>query len=170
MNKKILFKSALKYLPLLLIISVIASFPFLGADCSKLVNGQVSQKSYFYHTWMLKRQTGNLIDVCPGEIVIFGQGNDVRLMCMPYIDTVFREYEINESERTVTFKPSMVAYNWAFKDSSGVLCLNLYGINVGRNLFYQELILNAGNDTSLTVGDEKSNCSEFINKSFKKPN
>jgi hypothetical protein len=141
MNKKTLFKSALKYFPLLMVFAIIASFAFIGAECSTLVNGNTSEKNRIYNKWILNRQTGRLLDICPFEIIIFYSGDSfVRTTCGPYLDTLIREYVIDDNEKTITFIPSQVAYRWAIKDSTPGLCLNLYGINVDRNLYYQKLL------------------------------
>jgi hypothetical protein len=165
MNKKILFKSALKYLPLFLIFAIIASFAFIGAECSTLVNGNTSLKSSFYATWILKRQTGRLLDICPGEITIY-KSSDVfaRLICPPYNDTLVREYYVNDNDRTITFKPSQVAYKWEFKDSAGGICMNLYGLNVDRNLYYQEIDTSSSYFKEIISNGTSLNSSEFLNK------
>jgi hypothetical protein len=164
MNKRLLLNFALKSFPLFIIIAVIASFPFLGTQCSEFINGETLTQTDFYATWALQRQTGQLIDICPGERVKYGSDNNASLTCPPYTDTLRRAYQIDLNQKILTYTATQVSYRYTLKDSAGGKCLNLYGINVNRNLFYQKLPANLNSDIGSIKNGASLNSSEFIKK------
>ncbi len=164
MNNKLLFKLARKSFPLLIIYAMIASFSFFGAQCSQIINGQNTSLTDFLFTWQLLRQSGTLIDICPGEKIRFGNDNFAGLSCPPYTDTLFREYYVDLTQNILTYKVTQVMYKFEFTDSAGFRNLNLYGMNVNRNLFYRQIPNKLKPDISSIRNGKSLNSSEILKK------
>ena len=164
MNKKLLLKFNLKSIPLLIVIAVIASFPFLGTQCSQFINGEGINPADFVGEWELKKQSGSLIDICPDERVKFGTDFHVGLTCPPFTDTLWREYTTDDVQKILTYKPTQIMYRYEFVDSASDRYLYLYGLNVNRNLFYLRISQKSKSDISFVKNKIFLNSSEVFKK------
>ena len=145
--------------PLVIIYLMISSFPFLGAQCNALVNGQIAGVDELAYTWTLVRQTGSNIDVCPGETVKFDKNYYAYLVC-PGKDTAVRKFSLNADNLTYYLNNAHQAeYRFEVVTENGDTKLNMYGINVNRNLFY----LRTGNvpaEQNIKESDNNTHSSE----------
>lgn len=136
MDTKTSTKISKKIFPLIIIYLMVASLPFIGAECSTLINGQSASIADLLYTWQLHRQTGSNIDICPNETVTFHNDNYVYLVC-PGTDTVTRKFSVSNNQLTYSLANQPLAtYRIEIVTESGATKLNMYGINVNRNLFY----------------------------------
>ena len=135
MKNNIFFRFSRKISPYILIAMMIVSFQFFGAQCNTFVNGDDISLKELLFTWSLQRQTGINIDVCQNEQITFHNDFSVVSICPPQ-DSAFRNFTIDKNSKIITYTQSGVSYNYEILNSNNITNLNLYGINVNRNLFY----------------------------------
>ena len=129
------------------------SFPLISSDCENLLNNEEPTPQSFVGNWRLVQQTGALQDICPQENVNFRSDGVAELTC-PEGQTLVRDYSVTGSE--LNYDQTSLKYEYEFEDNEQKL--NLYGVNVSRNLFYEKVTASNSNDKR--SGNVQNNSSE----------
>jgi len=160
MKKFKLFQISSKISPYILIGLILITFPLIGSECNTLINGNDVSLKELLNTWLLQRQSGIYIDVCPEEQVTFFNSFTATIIC-PNKDTVVKTFSLNNSDKTITYTQTGVIYKYEVITSNNVTYLNLYGVNVNRNLYYIKLIVSEGDYKSRIVKSSVDNPNEI---------
>jgi len=136
-----------------LLILTLISFPLISSDCENLLNNEEPTPQSFVGNWRLVQQTGALQDICPQENVNFRSDGVAELTC-PEGQTLVRDYSVSGSE--LNYDQTSLKYEYEFEDNEQKL--NLYGVNVSRNLFYEKVTASIIKDKR--SGNDLSNSSE----------
>ncbi|HEY5534959.1 MAG TPA: hypothetical protein VIL99_08510 [Ignavibacteria bacterium] len=160
MDTKNFSKISKKIFPQVIIYLMVASFPFIGAECSTLLNGQSTSITDLLYTWQLQRQTGSNIDICANETVTFHNDNSAYLVC-PGTDTVIRTFAVNNNQLTYSLvNQPLATYRIEVVTDSGATKLNMYGTNVDRNLFYVRTTKDLPAEPDVKATENATNSSE----------
>lgn len=114
-------------------IAVFFIFSLMGVSCDILTENISQDPTDLLGTWKLTKQTGALQDVCPDEILTIGSNNKATLQC-PGNEAITRTYNINNG--ILTYVETGVKFEYQIKKEGANTTLELYGVNVSRNLFY----------------------------------
>lgn len=149
------YKNRIRVLKLFLFLTVF-SFPLIASDCNNLLNNQAAAPETFLGNWRLVQQTGALQDICPQENVVFRSDGVAELTC-PEGQTILRDYSISGTE--LNYDQTSLQYEYEFEENDQKL--NLYGVNVSRNLFYEKIT--ADNSSKVKGSDiDMKNSSEAV--------
>lgn len=151
---EILSKKGFK-VPKLIIFLALMSLSLMGGDCAKILENTGTVPSEMVGNWKLVLQTGALQDICPEETINF-QATGVAILTCPNSTAVERNFTVQNS--IVTYAQSSVQYKVEFSNNNNTL--ELYGINVSRNLFYNKIITDNIPESS-EVQSESNNSSEM---------
>ncbi|HMQ69030.1 MAG TPA: hypothetical protein PKC58_08570 [Ignavibacteria bacterium] len=149
LNKRI---SAVRFI----LILILVSFPILSSDCNNLLNNEEPAPEKFVGNWTLIEQTGALQDICPQENVVFRADGVAELTC-PEGQPILRDYSVSGAE--LFYDQTSLQYEYEFDDNDQKL--NLYGVNVSRNLFYEKVTA-AKNNTGKRSEGVQNNSSEAV--------
>lgn len=147
-------ENRIRILKLILFLTLI-SFPLIASDCNNLLNNQAAAPETFVGNWRLVQQTGALQDICPQENVVFRSDGVAELTC-PEGETILRVYSISGTE--LNYDQTSLQYQYEFEENDQKL--NLYGVNVSRNLFYEKIT--ADNINKVNGSDIDLNSSEAV--------
>lgn len=147
-------QNRIRILKLILFLTLI-SFPLIASDCNNLLNNQAAAPETFVGNWRLVQQTGALQDICPQENVVFRSDGVAELTC-PEGETILRVYSISGTE--LNYDQTSLQYQYEFEENDQKL--NLYGVNVSRNLFYEKIT--ADNINKVNGSDIDLNSSEAV--------
>jgi len=114
----------------------IFSFAFMGTECEQLLNGGSTSSEDLLGRWQLVKQTGAQQDICDEETLEFQNSTTALLKC-PQQTQITRSY--TASNGILTYQTG-VSYNYLVRTESGITKLDLIGINVSRNLYYDKII------------------------------
>lgn len=134
---------------------ILISFPLISSDCENLLNNDPAPET-FVGNWRLVQQTGALQDICPQENVSFRSDGVAELTC-PEGQTILRDYSISGSN--LNYNQTSLNYEFEFEDNDQKL--NLYGVNVSRNLFYEKVTATKNNTAKRSDGVQ-NNSSEGV--------
>ncbi|MCB0726003.1 MAG: hypothetical protein KDD00_00960 [Ignavibacteriae bacterium] len=139
-----------------LLILALISFPLISSDCNNLLNNEEPAPEKFVGNWTLVEQTGALQDICPQEKVVFRADGVAELTC-PEGQPILRVYSVSGTE--LFYDQTSLQYEYEFDNNDQKL--NLYGVNVSRNLFYEKIATdNIGNDKRSVT--KQNNSSEAV--------
>lgn len=138
------------------LLMILISFPLIASDCQKALTNEQTIPDKFLGNWRLVQQTGALQDICPQEYVNFRSDGVAELTC-PDSQTILRAYSLTNTE--LKYDQTSLHYEYEFTDSDQKL--NLYGVNVSRNLFYEKVT--ADNTGAVKgSGNDQNNSSEAV--------
>ncbi len=131
-KKLLLNKNQLILFKIVLLLAVIASFPFFGSDCSNNLNNIIGGTTTgdIHGSWRLTNITGYLQDICANETVQYDSNGTATLTC-PNSNPITRTYTL--SNNILTYTETNVSYDVTTLTDS---VLVLTGRNIGRTLTY----------------------------------
>ncbi len=112
---------------------VFFTFSVMGVSCDVLTENISQNPTDLIGTWKLTKQTGALQDVCPDEILTLNSNNQATLQC-PGSVAITRTYSV--SNGILTYVETGIKFEYQIKKEGANTTLELYGVNVSRNLFY----------------------------------
>jgi len=133
MEKHKIFNKSGKTLFYTILISVIISLSFLGAECNKIINGGNGNLTDVVGNWILHSESGNLVDVCRDETIEFKTTGYADLTC-PGSTPVTRKFTIQNND--LVWLDNNLTYTYQVYNSGGNKVLDLTGQGVGRHLIY----------------------------------
>ena len=111
-------------------------FSFIVSGCISSRNSISTEPIDIVGNWELYNQSGTIQDVCENEIIIFSKDGKAVLQC-PDGKPITRLYTAKNG--ILTYTETGVKFKFDIKSDKKITILELYGQNVGRNLFYKKV-------------------------------
>jgi len=137
-------KSILQFLFYILTFSIVIT----GIGCSSSSKLGSADASDIIGFWELYDQSGVIQDVCSKETLGFTKDGKAILQC-PGSNPITRRYSIKNG--ILTYTETGIKFKFNIKSEKSITRLELFGQNVGRNLFYKKI----NKETSNTEGKKK---------------
>jgi hypothetical protein len=125
-------KSILRFLFYILTFSIILT----SIGCSSSSKLESADAADILGSWELYDQSGVIQDVCSKETLGFTKDGKAVLQC-PGSKPIIRLYSIKNG--ILTYTETGIKFKFNIKSENSVTRLELYGQNVGRNLFYKKI-------------------------------
>ena len=138
---------------------VFFAFSVMGVSCDVLTENISQDPTYLVGTWKLTKQSGALQDVCPDEQLVLTSSNQATLQC-PGSVAITRTY--NVANGILTYVETGIKFEYQIKKEGTTTTLELYGVNVSRNLFYTKqsdssLLPNASGNREANTNNSSEN-------------
>lgn len=129
-------------------LSILCMLTGISLSCNTVRKQDSTNPYNLIGVWELYKQTGTLQDVCQSENLQFTSDGKAILQC-PGATSITRTYTAKNGILTYTETGIMFKFKIYFDESS--TRLEMYGQNVGRNLFYKKI-----SDKQLKENKQKS--------------
>ena len=111
-------------------------YSFITTGCTSSRSSISTEPKDIVGNWELYNQSGTIQDVCENEIIIFTKDGKATLQC-PDGKPITRLYTARDG--ILTYTETGVQFKFNIKSDDKLTILELYGQNVGRNLFYKKV-------------------------------
>ncbi len=133
----------------------ICSLPFVGSDCDDGIIGS-GITGDIVGTWQLTSVTGNLQDICKGEVVKYDSTGIAVLQC-PNSSPITRHYTVSNS--ILTYTETGVQYDITTLSNTTLVLVGRN--NLGRTLSYTRMPADAFNSAGPKGPNADKNSSEL---------